>query len=50
MNRIIEEIPVETDEQKAALDLATEALKKYNECVDYTNEMVKVVNKGREEK
>lgn len=31
--RIIEEIPIETDEQKAALDLATEALKRYK-CIE----------------
>lgn len=31
--RIIEEIPVETDEQKAALELAKEALKSYK-CIE----------------
>lgn len=31
--RIIEEIPIETDEQKAALELATEALKSYK-CIE----------------
>ena len=31
--RIIEEIPIETDEQKAALELATEALKRYK-CLE----------------
>lgn len=32
--RIIEEIPIETDEQKAALELATEALKFYK-CIEF---------------
>lgn len=32
--RIIEEIPIETDEQKAALELATEALKSYK-CIEF---------------
>lgn len=32
--RIIEEIPIETDEQKAALELATEALKRYK-CIEF---------------
>lgn len=32
--RIIEEIPIETDEQKAALKLATEALKSYK-CIEF---------------
>lgn len=31
--RIIEEIPIETDEQKAALELAMEALKSYK-CIE----------------
>jgi hypothetical protein len=31
--RIIEEIPIETPEQKAALDLAVEALKRYK-CIE----------------
>ena len=31
--RIIEEIPIKTDEQKAALELATEALKRYK-CIE----------------
>jgi hypothetical protein len=31
--RIIEEIPIETDEQKAALELATEALKRFK-CIE----------------
>lgn len=31
--RIIEEIPIETPEQKAALELATEALKRYK-CIE----------------
>lgn len=31
--RIIEEIPIETDEQKAALELAKEALKSYK-CIE----------------
>jgi hypothetical protein len=31
--RIIEEIPIETDEQKAALELATEALKMFK-CIE----------------
>lgn len=32
--RIIEEIPAETDEQKAALELAKEALKSYK-CIEF---------------
>lgn len=32
--RIIDEIPVETDEQKAALELAKEALKSYK-CIEF---------------
>lgn len=31
--RIIEEIPIETDEQKTALELSTEALKRYK-CIE----------------
>lgn len=31
--RIIEEIPIDTDEQKAALELATEALKMFK-CIE----------------